>query len=887
MSAQNIKMQIAIAKAKAAAAIAAAAASSSSATEKTNIGQAAAASAEASSSSPPPSTISIKVKKPIASGAGGDDTISPTSLMASLKEKEIEREMEMKSSRNMPKRKIEWIYPMNSLNTDFSTLDAKKGDTLWCAVYRVNTLLTIPFLEYLMLKFGRDLPETQKSFVNTLIFPKTNYKATASPLEEIQTVFNKIIGTVYSVDIKPAEISPRGYLKTGLGYTFIYEIPFVFDREPPLMLEDNKYWWCIIDEIVNYRSSLYFPIHDSATSLFLKVPELCYILSSESGNALEIPTTGYHGTSYDIAPLIAAHGLLPSKRAMMGPYYYFGTFRKSVRYAGWTSDYKERYDSDGKTLLADKEGKYIKAGGIIKFIVFLGKTRVILNHPLDPEDRSAIYKERILTLTVPALKTHEDSILRMHDHDGKWAKEFDSVYVGRGTVVSNPEWVVKSTEQFVASARFVLDESSLSGDWKAEYDLYLIKSSKNIDSKTTLTASNRVISAKTIAAEASSMDIISSFESIETFATPFTTEMETYLKGFDPSPLSKYIYTRFIQKVDKEEMRGHPKKVVSTVLFKLASGDYKSFEKYINGIKHWMHNIENFMPAGYVLRIYIDDSITTDKTIYDKIKKSMETYRNRLEVVEYFAPAFRSKIHKVGHKSVFGTIVRFLPIFEPESASEISEVAIRDLDVFEFRTGKFLTHWKTFDENPEYRTLIYITDYFPAHLTKIGKIPIIERIKMFIGAGTVAFKDKYPISLLDTFLEDSLNPRSEMNKKYIFPSLAIHEERKKGNREDNIFYGFDEFFVNIELIEHVDDKSTLYVKFYPTIKSLLYLLNIPEEKRMEFDTITSSLLAENRINDLNEYLRNIVKSRGDSIPRRMREFLLDYDHNYNYYNVFL
>ena len=168
---------------------------------------------------------------------------------------------------------------------------------------------------------------------------------------------------------------------------------------------------------------------------------------------------------------------------MMGPYYYFGTFRKAVRYAGWTSTYKPR--KMGDKFIADENGLYEK-GGIVRFALFLGKTKAFLNLPYDDDDYSERYYNRIRLN--PTNKSYEDLKLKLHDHDGKWAKNYDSAYVGRtrlangGLLMKNQEFITRSFEQQNILTYHELDKQTLVYDkrqqkfkWDPNYNKYQIK----------------------------------------------------------------------------------------------------------------------------------------------------------------------------------------------------------------------------------------------------------------------------------------------------------------------------------------------------------------------------------------------------------------------------
>jgi hypothetical protein len=240
-------------------------------------------------------------------------------------------------------------------------------------------------------------------------------------------------------------------------------------------MRENQFWWVLIDEIVNLQKLLNFPIHKHVVDLFLNHKSLLF-LTNEKNEIIETPSVGYHGTYYGLVSLIKNYGLRRSTlNSMVGPYYYFGTFRKAVRYAGWTSTYKPR-EIDGKNI-ANEEGLYEK-GGIIRFSVFLGNMKALLNHPNDKNDFSELVEKRIREN--PRSRRYEMNTLKMHDHNGEWAKNYDSIYIGRALLannkrfMSNPEFVVKNYNQQTLLSTHILDKNTLKKNWDSSYEGYHI-----------------------------------------------------------------------------------------------------------------------------------------------------------------------------------------------------------------------------------------------------------------------------------------------------------------------------------------------------------------------------------------------------------------------------
>jgi hypothetical protein len=420
-----------------------------------------------------------------------------------------------------PKKELHFFYFIRkSLNTDYEKLQSFDKDIkIHICIFQIiqSNNNDTPFLQYLFYK-SRKSP----SYPETMFFPfiKKGDDTLELTLKNIDDETNKIILSI----VETTDIQRLGYIEENNNIYMFYDIGKKENISISQLNRNTSFWWGIIDEIVNVKNIVNFPIKDNIVNLFVKYNELCYLYSRlnndiedtdeittstdlihKYGNIivdiqsytnitniinddlfiLDTPCVGYHGTYYKIVPKIAMLGLNQSTyNAMMGPYYYFGTYRKAIRYAGWTSDYKPRtfYDFDtGKEItIGDREGRY-ERGGIIRFALFLGNMKAFLNHPNDPEDLSDIVKERIKEH--PRNKAWEMRTIRMHDHDGKWATEqgYDSVYVGKALLengkpfMANQEFIVKNFEQQKPLSYHYLDKSTLQENWENDYLYYYIE----------------------------------------------------------------------------------------------------------------------------------------------------------------------------------------------------------------------------------------------------------------------------------------------------------------------------------------------------------------------------------------------------------------------------
>mgnify|MGYP003564872653 FL=1 len=378
---------------------------------------------------------------------------------------EKEKENPQEKSESKPLEEISSKIKYNpDINKDFENLpNISKNERIYLCIYRINNNGLKPFLEYCLLKY----PESENKAVSDLcVFPYLKYSREKSVLEEANQFINKLTNDNYE---------PKGFLNFKNDLFLFYEIKnseFNVDE----LKRENQLWWTLIDEIINLKKLINFPIHKHVINFFLNNKSLLYLLNNKN-EIIETPSVGFHGTYYGLVPFIKNFGLRKSTlNAMVGPYYYFGTFRKSVRYAGWTSTYKPR-EIDGKTI-ANEEGLYEK-GGIIRFAIFLGNMKALLNHPNDKDDFSELVEQRIRDN--PRSKRYELNTLKLHDHNGKWVENYDSIYIGRALLangkrfMANPEFIVKTYEQQVPLTYHYLDKSTLLRNWDNNYDYYFIE----------------------------------------------------------------------------------------------------------------------------------------------------------------------------------------------------------------------------------------------------------------------------------------------------------------------------------------------------------------------------------------------------------------------------
>jgi len=211
----------------------------------------------------------------------------------------------------------------------------------------------------------------------------------------------------------------------------------------------------LIDEIVNHKNICNIQIDTTVSSFFIKNDSLIY-LYDDKNHPYEIPIVGFVGKSTEQnRNFVMMFGeSAKTKSAIVGPYFYFTNLSNAIIQGGWNND----------LVTTDKNGKYNK-GGIIRFALFVGKTKYIENAPNDPNDESEIKQQRIEDDTLNIKK--EILTLRISDHDGIWSNAYDSVYLGKlelddGSFLDDtPMFVLKDYHQQVPLSCHFIDKSML------------------------------------------------------------------------------------------------------------------------------------------------------------------------------------------------------------------------------------------------------------------------------------------------------------------------------------------------------------------------------------------------------------------------------------------
>ena len=319
------------------------------------------------------------------------------------------------------------------------TIELKNNDPMKiniCA-YEVDKNGKLPFLKYLLIK-------EKVLYYDYFNFPLINVKMDESS-EDIQKkacdyIYELITKNKLNKMIKNINVDGF-YLNNGSYYLFLDL------TDTKLFINDmnlnNELSLVLIDEIVNTKHTFFVPIAETVTYFFLDNKEFLF-LTDENKELYEIPTVVFIKENANRLQFISTFGtLIKDKTAILGPYYYFSDSVNAMKY------YLDKADEE--EVIFGCKTTNIEKYGLIRFALFLGNIKVITNNINNDTDNSEIKKERLIDMRLN--KTIEGLTIHISDHDGNWAKHYDSCVLGNiildnGITVNNsPIYVVKEYNQ--------------------------------------------------------------------------------------------------------------------------------------------------------------------------------------------------------------------------------------------------------------------------------------------------------------------------------------------------------------------------------------------------------------------------------------------------------
>jgi hypothetical protein len=291
--------------------------------------------------------------------------------------------------------------------------------------YKINNNELYPFLNFL---FKNDQDN------NMLSFPCVKMEGS------YQTIIDKIKKLLYSIFFN-IELDDK-YEYNGYYY-YENNIYLFFDFTNCKICVNNTYkksviWSALVDEIINIKHTCNIQFDSKIYDFFTKNIDFVFLKDKNNKN-YEIPSVVYVGREKSKLNFTYIFGVQKQEHnSMFGHYYYFTNFKNAIKQIGCSNDNKS---------------------GIVKFALFTGLTKVILNNVKDSVDESFFKKYLIHNLN----NLFDNLTLRITDYDGKWANNYDSLYIGEleldnGEKLNDvPIYIVKKYEQQISLSYHFID----------------------------------------------------------------------------------------------------------------------------------------------------------------------------------------------------------------------------------------------------------------------------------------------------------------------------------------------------------------------------------------------------------------------------------------------
>lgn len=327
-------------------------------------------------------------------------------------------------------------YRYNAVNQLYSTayelLDGVQTYKVNICAFEVDNQYKYPFLKYLLYK---------NKVSNKCYFPP--FYITRDTIKDIMpraaTVVNKLlVGLTQAHE----QLVFNGFKVFDDNIYMFFDLTKCMIKHVELLWSTTNIWFAIIDELINTKTICNSPIDECVTNLFLKNNELCYLQNRQNENYI-MPVIAYVARDEHKLHFTFVFGVSKSlNSSILGAYYYFTNYKNSL------ITHDDAASNVSQTLFTR---------GIVRFALFIENQKMIQNLTNAPIDDSEIKKEETL-------------LNRISDHNGAWATDYDSAYVGNillddGSYFKNtPIVVVRDYEQQVSlSYHYITNAGQNSG----------------------------------------------------------------------------------------------------------------------------------------------------------------------------------------------------------------------------------------------------------------------------------------------------------------------------------------------------------------------------------------------------------------------------------------
>lgn len=385
--------------------------------------------------------------------------------------------------------------------------------TINICIYQINVSGKTPFIQYILQKNNSQ----HKKQPDTIKFPTFNYVKGMDIMSYCQSILDMTF-ICYSENMKAENKGAyvyKGFTNNNNQFQLFFDCS-LYNIDVHKLYRENDLYLTLMDEIVNHQSICNFKIDEEVSLFFMNHPNFVYLVDADE-YYIETPIVAYAGCNYNQLEFSSIFGISTSKpESLMGPYYYFTDYQNAIKAGGWRkmetkqgeskfSDYipreamapaegiwvnkeiqnrtkessqKSSQNSTQKMVDYDEHGRFIK-GGLIRFAIFPGNTKVATNCLENSTDKSQITQNMLeLDSSTMEYKNARNAI-RFSDRDALWTQKYDSVYIGPmgldngETYQEAPMWVLKDYEQQIPLTIHSIDKRTLKETWSRGDKYYI------------------------------------------------------------------------------------------------------------------------------------------------------------------------------------------------------------------------------------------------------------------------------------------------------------------------------------------------------------------------------------------------------------------------------
>jgi hypothetical protein len=358
---------------------------------------------------------------------------------------------------------------LNHLQKDIDDFLEKTSEEAICVklfAYKISKSHQDPFLTFLLHNSCNMIS------MPTIFLSENNFQKSGQLQYFVENQLIKMMNTQNYNNLSCENIEFKGFYIDNNKICMFFDLTNTRWTTYDTLFKTDCLWFGIIDEMVNKRSICNIPIHISVTDFFVNNPNFC-LLEDNMGNKVEAPVVAYRGKHLKQLIFTYIFGVSQmDKTAMFGSYYYFTDYHNAIKQGGWI----DKYDTEELNTI-NQYGKYDK-GGIIRFAIFMNKIKYVENKIDDVIDNSDIKYNR---LRDENLNTHYENLtIRISDHNGNWANEYDSLFVGRVMLDNDEELqdtpmiVVKNYEQQCPLSYHLIDKKYLDEQYNKEQEYHIM-----------------------------------------------------------------------------------------------------------------------------------------------------------------------------------------------------------------------------------------------------------------------------------------------------------------------------------------------------------------------------------------------------------------------------